>query len=114
MEQDLGTLSELNHTGDTKYTWDRNNPVEVEAAKEHFESMKKKGFLIFKVKKVWKLSRKPVEAQSFEGQEGGYVYALPKEEQARVASEPDMSKAVVAKDFEPEADYVATPRVAGG
>ena len=59
-EENIGYIAHLNHEGDTKYTWDRKNKAECEAAKEHFDSLKKKGFLAFKVGRVGNKSRKRI------------------------------------------------------
>ena len=92
-----GTISTMNHTGDIKYKWDRANPEEVAAAKEHFAALRAKGFIVFRV---------------------GTIGCLGKE----VTDFPEKAKALIfksgttkiAKEFEPEADYVATPPIAGG
>jgi hypothetical protein len=39
----------LDHTGDTKIIWSKTNTAEVDAAREHFNSLRKKGYLIYKV-----------------------------------------------------------------
>lgn len=43
----------MDHTGDTTYTFDPNSTKEVDAARETFEAMKKRGFAAFKLRK-WK------------------------------------------------------------
>ncbi len=45
-----GTLCVLDHTGDTRLIWDSRRPDEVAAAKEMFNSLRKKGYLAYKVK----------------------------------------------------------------
>lgn len=42
-------MATLDHTGDSKYMWSKDNDDEIEAAREHFNSMKKKGFAAFHV-----------------------------------------------------------------
>lgn len=42
-------LITLDKSGDTKIIWDPDNPAEVEAAKATFDSLKKKGYLGYKV-----------------------------------------------------------------
>jgi hypothetical protein len=42
-----GILTELNHTGDSLHTWDKNNPTEVEAARTVFDTMVSKGLQAF-------------------------------------------------------------------
>lgn len=93
---DIGTIAELNHEGDIKFSWDRKNPRECEAAHEHFDAMKKKGFLVFKVKKF---GRKGDGADRFDPKEGKYLYSAPAE---------------LAKTFDPKSDYVVSPPVVGG
>lgn len=99
--REVGYIAELNGTGDTKYTWDRKSPRECEAAHEHFDAMKKKGFLVFKVGKLGCRGKKPVE--DFDPKTGSYVYV-----------EGQRQPAEVAKTFDPKANYVATPPVVGG
>lgn len=100
--EDVGTIAHLNETGDSKYTWNRKKPRECEAAHEHFETMRKKGFLVFKVKPFGRKSKQPVG--DFDPKDGGYVYAEPK----------DSSNAELATKFDPKANYIATPPVRGG
>jgi hypothetical protein len=44
-----GEIAVMDHTGDTKVIWSRDNADEVEAAREQFKRLKKKGFAAFKV-----------------------------------------------------------------
>lgn len=39
----------MDHTGDTKKTWDPTKPVEVEDARRSFEELRKKGYAAYKV-----------------------------------------------------------------
>lgn len=39
----------MDHTGDTKVIWSKDNSEEVEEAKEQFDRMKKRGYAAFKV-----------------------------------------------------------------
>ena len=48
----MGILSELNGTGDTKTIWDPNKPDEVEVARSAFDSLKKKGYVAYRVDKA--------------------------------------------------------------
>ena len=50
----MGELRELGKQGDTKLIWDPDNEDEVCAARDTFDSLKKKGFLAYKVKKTGK------------------------------------------------------------
>lgn len=45
----MGTMHELNHTGDTKTIWDPNNSDEVANARRAFDDLRDKGFSIFSV-----------------------------------------------------------------
>ena len=93
--ENIGTIATLNMTGDSKYTWNRDNPKECQAAHEHFDAMKAKGFMVFKVKKF---GRKGEITKDFDPRDGGYIY----------------KDAEIAREFEPTADYVVTPKVSGG
>lgn len=99
--EDVGTISQLNHEGDTKYTWDRKNPKECEAAREHFESLLKKGFIAFK---LTRLGLKGKRTREFSGTSGGYLFKAPVEDE-----EP-----VLTREFDPQASYVVTPILTGG
>lgn len=44
-----GIMAVMGLDGDTKYMWDKNNPVEVEMAKEQFTKLKAKGYTAYKV-----------------------------------------------------------------
>ena len=44
-----GMLRCIDETGDTKVLWNRSNPDEVEAARETFNRLKKKGYLAYNV-----------------------------------------------------------------
>lgn len=51
----MGSMIEIavmDRTGDTKSIWDANNPDEVEVAREAFEKLRKKGYLIYRVNKL--------------------------------------------------------------
>jgi hypothetical protein len=43
-------LAVMDHTGDTKTIWDPRNADEVDAARDTFNKLKKKGYAIFRVK----------------------------------------------------------------
>lgn len=47
-----GELAVINHEGDTKITWNRNNATEVEAARRHFDYLKEKGHTIFRMSRT--------------------------------------------------------------
>lgn len=44
-----GTLHVLDHTGDSRTIWNPENQDEVDAAKEMFNRLKRKGYLAYKV-----------------------------------------------------------------
>lgn len=44
-----GQFAILDRTGDTKIMWDKDDPVSVETAKEAFDKLRKKGYLIYRV-----------------------------------------------------------------
>ena len=90
----FGSIAHLNHEGDTTYIWDRKNEAECEAAKEHFLSLRKKGFLAFKVNRMGCKQKKPTD--TFDQKAGKYIYTAPDE------------------DFDPKSDYVVTPQMRGG
>lgn len=46
-----GELISMDHTGDTKVIWDHKNADEVEAARATFNSLKKKNYIAYTVKK---------------------------------------------------------------
>ena len=95
IDDDTGSIAQLNHEGDTKYTWDRKNKAECEAAREHFDNLRRKGFLVFK---VTRMGFKGKPAPWFNPNSGAYLFTAPE----------------MAKEFEPTADYVVTPRMQGG
>lgn len=39
----------LDHTGDSRLAWDPRNPAETEAAEAHFNSLKGKGYLAYRL-----------------------------------------------------------------
>jgi predicted double-glycine peptidase len=93
--------------GDTKYIWDPDSPEEVEAAREHFNAMRAKGFMVFKLR-AWVKTK---EVQTFNPRDKRYAYVPPKKTKAK-ASAP---QAQLAMEFDPEADrYVAVLPVGGG
>ncbi len=46
-----GELAVMDHTGDTKIIWTRDNPDEVENARRTFTDLRGKGYAAFKVDK---------------------------------------------------------------
>jgi hypothetical protein len=99
-------IAVMSEAGDTKYIWDPTNPDEVELAKEHFERMKERGFLVFKLS-PW-LHCKGKEVKRFHPQGKAYLFVPPDP-----AAEMD-GEVVTKIDAEEEARYIATPPVAGG
>ena len=49
IEDIKGELAVMDHTGDTKTIWDPKNEVEVDLARATFDTLKKKGYLIYRV-----------------------------------------------------------------
>lgn len=47
----MGEIAVMDRTGDTKTIWDSDNEAEVEVARETFNKLRKKGYLIYKVAK---------------------------------------------------------------
>lgn len=45
------TLHVLDHTGDTRIEWDKDNATEVKLAEEHFKALKKKGYLTYRTRR---------------------------------------------------------------
>jgi hypothetical protein len=45
-----GEMNVLDRTGDSKIIWDRNNSDEVDAARDTFDKLKKKGFIAYSVR----------------------------------------------------------------
>lgn len=45
----MPSIIEPDVSGDVKLTWDPENPKEVEHAKRHFDELKKKGHIFFRV-----------------------------------------------------------------
>lgn len=97
IEANTGTLAHLNHEGDTTYSWDRKNKAECDAAKEHFDALRAKGFLAFKVNRVGCKQKKPTTGD-FDPKIGKYIYTAPE----------------MATEFDPKANYVVTPQMNGG
>jgi hypothetical protein len=94
-DENTGSIAQLNHKGDTKYTWNRKNKAECDAAREHFESLLKKGFLAFK---VTRMGCKGSQVGDFNPNSGKYLFTSP----------------MMTREFEPQADYVVTPQYQGG
>jgi hypothetical protein len=47
---DHGAMSVMGREGDTKHIWNKNDPVEVEAARKQFDHFRSKKYLAFHVK----------------------------------------------------------------
>ena len=101
MSETTGTIAHLNQEGDTKYTWDRKNKVECEAAKEHFDNLRKKGFLAFK---VGFLGFRGKVTSEFNAETGALLFTAPQE-----SVKPEM-----VTEFDPKENYVVTPQIVGG
>ena len=70
----MGEMRCLNETGDTKMVCDPDNRDEVDAAKDQFNSLKKKGFTAYSVKKGGE-KNKPID--SFDA-DAGMIIMVPK------------------------------------
>ena len=46
----IGTMHELNKSGDTKIVWDSENRKEIAAARKTYNDLKKQGFTAYSVK----------------------------------------------------------------
>jgi hypothetical protein len=45
----MGTMAVLDHTGDTKTIWNKDNADEVAAARATFDSLKGRGYIAYRV-----------------------------------------------------------------
>lgn len=106
-EKNIGVIASMSTEGDIKYSWDRTNPKECEAAHVHFEEMRSKGFLIFKVK--WMGLRRKKVAR-FDPKDEEYTFQAPKP----ARHESPYRDPELAGSFDPQSDYVATPPAVGG
>jgi hypothetical protein len=66
----------MDKTGDTKTIWDRNNEVEVEAARAQFKLFQKKGYTAFKV--VGKDGTKGEKMHDFDETAERIIFAPPR------------------------------------
>ncbi len=46
----MGELATMDRSGDTKLTWSANAPVEVEAARQTFDTLRKKGYAAYRMR----------------------------------------------------------------
>jgi hypothetical protein len=98
--QNHGCFAQMGQEGDIKYTWDPNNPEEVEAARSHFNDLKAKGFLIFKMKR-WSRNE---QVEDFDPRQGRLMFQAPEDTDGELA-----------EDFDPnDRRYIATPQMQGG
>jgi hypothetical protein len=110
-------MAEMSGSGDTKYTWDPDSPDEVEAAREHFDAMRAKGFLVFKLKAWIKTKR----LTKFDPKVNRLAYVASKKmktaakKTAVKEAEAQEVEAQMATEFDPNAmRYVAVPPLSGG
>jgi len=103
---DHSAIAKMGEEGDIKYTWDPKNPDEVEGARRHFEDLKAKGFMIFKMKR-WSKDE-PVEV--FNPKDKRLLFVAPEADEQADSSDGEM---VNEPDKEP-GRYVAVPAMAGG
>lgn len=66
-------FSVMGVNGDTKLSWDKTKPVEVEAAREHFKKLRKEGYLVYKLNS--KDDSKGEQVTDFDAEAGAYVAA---------------------------------------
>jgi hypothetical protein len=59
--------------GDSKFSWDKTKPVEVDAAREHFKKLRKDGYLVYKLDP--KDNSKGEQVTEFDAEAGAYVAA---------------------------------------
>lgn len=50
LPEGMSCLYNLDHTGDSRFMWSKDNPDEVSAAKATFQKLKDKGYSAYKVK----------------------------------------------------------------
>ena len=99
-------MAMMGEEGDIKYTWDPKQPDDVEAARLHFEGLKAKGYMIFKMKR-WSKDE-PVEV--FNPQDKRLLFVAPEpDEQAD-----SIDGEIVHEPDEEPGRYVAVPAMAGG
>lgn len=84
----MPSIIEPDLSGDVKLTWDPKNEKEVEHARKHFDELKKKGHIFFKI--------------SPEGQKGDQTKQFP------------AGAGELICEFDPKADVVATQVPVGG
>ena len=73
----MGTMGELcimDQSGDTRTIWDTENDTEVEVAREQFNMLKRKGYMIYRVNKK---GDKGEQMLNFDP-EAGKMIAVPK------------------------------------
>jgi len=96
----------MGEEGDIKYAWDPKNPDEVEAAKAHFNDLKSKGFMIFKMKR-WSKDA-PVEV--FDPKDKRLLFVAPETDEQADSADGEL----VNEPDEDPGRYVAVPAMAGG
>jgi hypothetical protein len=70
-----GEIAVMDHTGDTKVIFSRDNEDEVAAARKQFADLKKKGFAAFRVK--GKNGEKADQVDDFDPREERYSFVPP-------------------------------------
>jgi hypothetical protein len=66
-------FSVIGTNGDSKFSWDKTKPVEVEAARDHFKRLRKEGYLVYKLNP--KDDSKGEQVTEFNAEEGSYIAA---------------------------------------
>lgn len=70
----MGEMATMGRQGDTKMTWDANNPDEVDAARKTFKELRAKGYLAYSVKKD---GDKDVQITEFDPHAQKIIMAMP-------------------------------------
>ena len=107
LPDDIGCFAQMGSEGDIKYTWNPKNPEEVQAARDHFNDLKARGYLIFKIQRRKNFRpRASDRVESFQPNQKGLVFRAPKNE----------TDGEVVSDFDPSdpGRYIATPQMRGG
>jgi hypothetical protein len=84
-------MAVINETGDKKTIWDRNNPVEVEAARNEFDFFRKKGHMAYKVEGAD--GRKGEVLSAFDPKAERIIFAPPMQGGATESYDPPKAKA---------------------
>ena len=70
-----GEMAIMGREGDTRYTWNRRNEAETEAAHQHFKRLRKQGFIAFRMKGL--RGTKGEQMQEFDATAGKIIFVPP-------------------------------------